>query len=99
MTTTTTVARKRGQTKARVTRIAQPVRTQDGPPEVMSEDRYGTMYVYLDSGQVVVVRDVSGIEMSDRTLRLLRNNRTVAEYLRRDVFYASRELISPPFSC
>ena len=61
---------------------------------------YGdTIYVYLDSGQVAVVRSVTSMEMSDRTIRLLRDGRTIAEYRRNDVFCASRELISPPFSC
>ena len=93
------VAPKLSRTRSRVTRVSQPTRPQYDPPEIVSEDRYGTMYVYLDSGQVAVVRDVSGIEMSDRTMRLIRDGRTVAEYLRSDVFCATRALISPPFSC
>jgi hypothetical protein len=57
------------------------------------------MYVYFLSGRVIEVPLISGIDIDGTSVKLLRDGETVAEYRRSDVYFMSRQLISPPCLC
>ena len=55
-----------------------------------------SMYVYLTSGGIDVVPAVSRVALTENRMLLLRNGRTVADYPRYNVYFASRNRECPP---
>jgi hypothetical protein len=54
------------------------------------------VYVYLNSGEVEVIPEVSHIRVADRTMQVYRDGALVREYPRSNIYFATQSPIAPP---